>query len=207
MDILLMQRHLSKTLKKLYIVKVNAKLSNGKLLVADPSIIGDFSFTRAVILLADHNDEGSVGFILNKPMSHDLRTFVPEISQPFSVFEGGPVDQDRLYYIHSRRDCIPNSKPISKELAWGGDFDIITSMINNGELSSEDIKFFLGYSGWSCNQLKDEVKQKTWIVLDDGDKKVNISTSNDASFWKSKMMRLGGRYILWANSPSNPQLN
>ena len=207
MDILLMQRHISKTLKKLYIVEVNAKLSNGKLLVADPSIIGDFSFTRAVILLADHNDEGSVGFILNKPMSHDLRTFVPEISQPFSVFEGGPVDQDRLYYIHSRRDCIPNSKPISKELAWGGDFDIITSMINNGELSSEDIKFFLGYSGWSCNQLKDEVKQKTWIVLDDGDKKVNISTSNDASFWKSKMMRLGGRYILWANSPSNPQLN
>ena len=88
MDILLMQRHLSKTLKKLYIVEVNAKLSNGKLLVADPSIIGDFSFTRAVILLADHNDEGSVGFILNKPMSHDLRTFVPEISQPFSVFEG-----------------------------------------------------------------------------------------------------------------------
>jgi len=207
MDILLMQRHISKTLKKLYIVEVNAKLSNGKLLVADPSIIGDFSFTRAVILLADHNDEGSVGFILNKPMSHDLRTFVPEISQPFSVFEGGPVDQDRLYYIHSRRDCIPNSKPISKELAWGGNFDIITSMINNGELSSEDIKFFLGYSGWSCDQLKDEVKQKTWIVLDDGDKKVNISTSNDASFWKSKMMRLGGRYILWANSPSNPQLN
>ncbi|MCH1471855.1 MAG: YqgE/AlgH family protein [Flavobacteriaceae bacterium] len=186
---------------------MNAKLSNGKLLVADPSIIGDFSFTRAVVLLADHNDEGSVGFILNKPMSHDLRTFVPEISQPFSVFEGGPVDQDRLYYVHSRRDCIPNSKPISKELAWGGDFDVITTMINSGELSSDDIKFFLGYSGWSCDQLKDEIKQKTWIVLDEGDKKANISTSNDASFWKSKMMRLGGRYSLWANSPSHPNLN
>ena len=139
-------------------------------------------------------------------MSHDLRTLFLKSLSPFQFLKGS-CDQDRLYYIHSRRDCIPNSKPISKELAWGGDFDIITSMINNGELSSEDIKFFLGYSGWSCDQLKDEVKQKTWIVLDDGDKKVNISTSNDASFWKSKMMRLGGRYILWANSPSNPQLN
>ena len=207
MAILSMQRHLSKIPKKSYIVGMNAKLSNGKLLVADPSIIGDFSFARAVVLLADHNDEGSVGFILNKPMSHDLRTFVPEISQPFSVFEGGPVDQDRLYYVHSRRDCIPNSKPISNELAWGGDFDVITTMINSGELSSDDIKFFLGYSGWSCDQLKDEIKQKTWIVFDDGDKKTNISTSNDASFWKSKMMRLGGRYILWANSPSHPHLN
>ena len=186
---------------------MNAKLSNGKLLVADPSIIGDFSFTRAVILLAEHNDEGSVGFILNKPMTHDLRTFVPEISQPFSVFEGGPVDQDRLYYVHSRQDCIPNSKPICQELAWGGDFDVIMTMINSRELSSDDIKFFLGYSGWSCDQLKDEIKQKTWIVLDDGDKKANISISNDASFWKSKMIRLGGRYILWANSPSHPHLN
>ena len=207
MVILSMQRHLSKIPKKLYIVKMNAKLSNGKLLVADPSIIGDFSFTRAVILLAEHNDEGSVGFILNKPMTHDLRTFVPEISQPFSVFEGGPVDQDRLYYVHSRQDCIPNSKPISQELAWGGDFDVIMTMINSRELSSDDIKFFLGYSGWSCDQLKDEIKQKTWIVLDEGDKKANISISNDASFWKSKMIRLGGRYILWANSPSHPHLN
>jgi len=207
MAILSMQRHLSKIPKKLYIVEMNAKLSNGKLLVADPSIIGDFSFTRAVVLLADHIDECSVGFILNKPMSHDLRTFVPEISQPFSVFEGGPVDQDRLYYVHSRRDCIPNSKPISNELAWGGDFGVITTMINSGELSSDDIKFFLGYSGWSCDQLKDEIKQKTWIVLDEGDKKTNISTSNDASFWKSKMMQLGGRYSLWANSPNHPNLN
>ena len=207
MVILSMQRHLSKIPKKLYIVKMNAKLSNGKLLVADPSIIGDFSFTRAVILLAEHNDEGSVGFILNKPMTHDLRTFVPEISQPFSVYEGGPVDQDRLYYIHSRQDCIPNSKPISQELAWGGDFDVIMTMINSRELSSDDIKFFLGYSGWSCDQLKDEIKQKTWIVLDDGDKKANISISNDSSFWKSKMIRLGGRYIIWANSPSHPHLN
>ena len=207
MVILSMQRHLSKIPKKLYIVVMNAKLSNGKLLVADPSIIGDFSFTRAVVLLAEHNDEGSVGFILNKPMTHDLRTFVPEISQPFSVFEGGPVDQDRLYYVHSRQDCIPNSKPISQELAWGGDFDVIMTMINSRELSSDDIKFFLGYSGWSCDQLNDEIKQKTWIVLDDGDKKANISISNDASFWKSKMIRLGGRYILWANSPSHPHLN
>lgn len=207
MVILSMQRHLSKIPKKLYIVVMNAKLSNGKLLVADPSIIGDFSFTRAVVLLAEHNDEGSVGFILNKPMTHDLRTFVPEISQPFSVFEGGPVDQDRLYYVHSRQDCIPNSKPISQELAWGGDFDVIMTMINSRELSSDDIKFFLGYSGWSCDQLKDEIKQKTWIVLDEGDKKANISISNDASFWKSKMIRLGGRYILWANSPSHPHLN
>ena len=191
----------------MYLVDVNVNLSNGKLLVADPSIIGDFSFTRAVILLADHNNEGSVGFILNKPLTHDLSTFVPEISQQFSVFEGGPVDQDRLYYIHNRKDCIPNSKPIATDLFWGGDFDVIKKMINDGQLSTTEIKFFLGYSGWSCDQIKEEVKRNTWIVLDNDDKKDNLSASNDATFWKSKMNRLGGHYALWANSPSHPHLN
>ena len=111
---------------------MNVDLSNGKLLAADPSIIGDFSFARAVILLADHNDEGSVGFILNKPMEHDLSTFVPEITETFDVFEGGPVDQDQLYYIHNRSDLIPNAKVISNNLAWGGDFNVIKSK-NEGE--------------------------------------------------------------------------
>ena len=86
---------------------------------------------------------------------------------------------------------------------------MIKNMINDGELSSADIKFFLGYSGWSSDQLKEEVKRNTWIVLDDDDddKKANISSSNDATFWKSKMIRLGGHYAIWANSPSHPHLN
>ncbi len=194
----------SKKYCTLYIMNVD--LSNGKLLAADPSIIGDFSFTRAVILLADHNDEGSVGFILNKPMEHDLSTFVPEITETFDVFEGGPVDQDQLYYIHNRSDLIPNAKVISNNLAWGGDFNVIKSKINSGELSPTDIKFFLGYSGWSCDQLKEEVKLKTWVILDEDNTK-EITTSNDASYWKSKMTSLGGNYLLWANSPSHPNLN
>ena len=92
---------------------MNVDLSNGKLLAADPSIIGDISFARAVILLADHNDEGSVGFILNKPMEHDLSTFVPEITETFDVFEGGRVSQTRLVTIQSVK-AIYNGKTIVK---------------------------------------------------------------------------------------------
>ena len=68
-------------------------------------------------------------------------------------------------------------------------------------------KFYHTHYVRDSKRLIDEIKQKTWIVLDEGDKKTNISTSNDASFWKSKMMRLGGHYSLWANSPSHPNLN
>ena len=82
----------------------------------------------------------------------------------------------------------------------GGDFDVIKNMINDGELSSADIKFFLGYSGWSSDQLKEEVKRNTWIVLDDDDdKRANISSSND-NFLEVQNDSAGGHYAIWANS-------
>ena len=181
-------------------------LCPGKLLAADPSIIGDVSFTRAVILLVEYDSGGTIGFILNKPILYDLNTFVPEIGVAFPVFQGGPVEQDRLYFIHKRPDLIPESKPVTGGFYWGGRFACVTEKINNGELTPNDIKFFLGYSGWDANQLEKEISNKTWIVFDQTNDKELTSTA-DASYWKSKMITLGGDYKLWANAPSHPHLN
>ena len=78
---------------------VGLKPKKGKLLIAEPSITGDVSFNRSVVLLAEHNDEGSVGFILNKPLEYDISDLITEIKVPFKVFNGGPVEQDNLYFI------------------------------------------------------------------------------------------------------------
>ena len=61
----------------------NIKLKKGHLLIAEPSIIGDLSFNRSIILIADHNNEGSIGFILNKPLNFTLQDLIPEIRNPF----------------------------------------------------------------------------------------------------------------------------
>src|SRR6478752_3081361 len=90
------------------------KLKNGNLLIAEPSIIGDLSFNRSVILLADHNDEGSVGFILNKPLKYTIQDLVPEIHAGLKIYNGGPVEQDSLYFIHNVPESIPNSVGRSK---------------------------------------------------------------------------------------------
>ena len=79
---------------------LNTTPEKGKLLIAEPALTGDVSFNRSVVLLAEHNDEGSVGCILNKPLEYDISDLVPEIKMPFKVFNGGPVEQDNLYFIH-----------------------------------------------------------------------------------------------------------
>ena len=72
----------------------------GNLLIAEPAIIGDVSFNRSIVLLADHSDEGSIGFILNKPLEYTINDLVPEVEATFKVYNGGPVEQDNLYFIH-----------------------------------------------------------------------------------------------------------
>lgn len=88
---------------------ISLQPGKGHLLIAEPSIIGDVSFNRSVVLLADHSDQGSIGFIMNKPLDYVLSDLVPEVEAEFKIYNGGPVEQDNLYFIHKIPDLIPNS--------------------------------------------------------------------------------------------------
>ncbi len=107
--------------------------AKGLLLVAEPSIIGDVSFNRSVVLLAEYNEAGSVGFILNKPLHYKLKDFVPEVTSNLPVYNGGPVEQDNLYFIHRIPEIIPDSVEISNGIYWGGDFSAIIDLFKGGQ--------------------------------------------------------------------------
>ena len=180
-------------------------LSKGKLLVAEPSILNDKEFNRAVIYLTEYSKEGSIGFILNRPSDFLLMDLIPEISCDFKIYNGGPVEQENLYFIHKIPDLIPNSIKIDKNIYWGGDFDVLTELLNNQQVKETDIRFFLGYSGWSVNQLEDEVKETTWLILPN--KYPNIFSVESDTFWKNQLLAVGGEYQIWANAPIDPALN
>ena len=185
---------------------IGLKPKKGKLLIAEPTLTGDVSFNRSVVLLAEHSEEGSVGFILNKPLDYSISDLVTEINVPLQVFNGGPVEQDNLYFIHKVPHLIDNSVEISDGIYWGGDFDKTVELINQKTITEKDIRFFLGYSGWSSLQLDQELSSKSWIVVKNKYES-DIIQKPTTAFWKEKMIELGGDYVLWSNAPENPSLN
>jgi len=182
------------------------QLEKGSLLLAEPGILGDATFARAVILVAEHGKEGSVGFMLNKPFSFTLNELVPEIKAKFKLYNGGPVEEDILYFIHNVPQLIPNSVEISRGIYWGGDFELTKNLLNSGQLTAQNIRFFLGYSGWATSQLNEELAANSWIVAPNqyNDALIGVSATN---LWKKQLLQLGGEYVLWSNAPENPELN
>ncbi|WP_299008576.1 YqgE/AlgH family protein [uncultured Tenacibaculum sp.] len=184
---------------------VALKPEKGRLLIADPAILNDSSFKRTIVLLTEHTKKSSVGFILNRPLDHVLSDLIPEIDCDFTVYQGGPVEQDNLYFIHKVPHLLPNSIEVAKGIYWGGNFELLKELLNKKQLEATDIRFFLGYSGWSGNQLDEELVMNSWFITEnDYD---NILTTNDQSFWKDKLLQRGGKYKIWANAPSDIQMN
>ncbi len=186
---------------------ISLTLEKGRLLIAEPSIIGDVSFNRSVILLAEYANSGSIGFILNKLLDFTLNDLVPELTEKFKVYNGGPVEQDNLYFIHKIPHLVPNSIEIATGIYWGGDFDTVCKLINAKKITENDIRFFLGYTGWDSDQLENEISENTWIVIENEARKDILKTSFSADYWKQKMVEFGGDYLIWSNAPENPELN
>ena len=191
---------------KTFMKMITKKIKKGQLLIAEPSIISDLSFNRAVILLADHNNEGSVGFILNKPLKYTIKDLLPQIEANFKIYNGGPVEQDNLYFIHNIPNLIPNSIEISNGIFWGGDFEATKALINDGTITKKNIRFFLGYTGWDSKQLENEMDANSWILTKNSYENKILGKAS-VHFWKERILELGGDYLIWSNAPENPILN
>ena len=184
---------------------VALKPEKGRLLIAEPTILNDTSFKRTIILLTEHTSISSVGFILNRPLEYVLSDLVPDINCDFTIYQGGPVEQDNLYFIHKVPHLIPNSIEVANGIYWGGNFELLKELLIENKLKSTDIRFFLGYSGWGKHQLDDELNTDSWFISENDYK--NILTTNNESLWKEKLLQKGGKYKIWANAPSDIQMN
>lgn len=177
----------------------------GSVLLSEPFIEDPF-FKRTVVLLCEHNEEGSFGFVLNNYIDIELDQIVDDFPHvPYSISVGGPVKNTNLFYIHTLGDLIPESVMIMEGLYFGGDFEILKTKLIAGEIEWSAVRFFIGYSGWSPQQLEGELKEKSWFVT-----KVNKKTlmsTEDKDLWKSIMKKLGPKGKLIANLPVDPELN
>lgn len=177
----------------------------GRILISVP-FLQDFYFRRSVVLLADHSEEGSFGLIINKPV--DVR--LSDIASEFEGFEspvylGGPVKTDSLFFIHTRPDLIAEGVPILEGLYWGGNIETVRDLIRGNRLGKDEIRFFVGYSGWSAKQLDRELEEKSWVVSMTDIKQIIDTSPGD--LWGKTLKKLGREYAFWVNYPPDPSLN
>jgi putative transcriptional regulator len=177
----------------------------GKVLISEP-FLGDQYFKRSVVLLTEHGKEGTVGFVLNKPVNIKVKDVIkgfPDIETVVSM--GGPVGTDTIHYLHTLGEIIPGSVHVFEDLYWGGNFETVKDMLETGLISDQNIRFFVGYSGWAPKQLDREISENSWVIAQIPTIKVMENRSTGS--WKEALVQLGKKYKLWANFPDDPDLN
>lgn len=180
--------------------------SSGKLLISEP-FLADPNFKRSVVLLTEHSEQGSVGFILNQPSNLLVKDLIQDFwSADFPVFIGGPVEVDTVHFIHRCYDKLNSGEEIADGIYWGGDFETLKALINQQGITEQEVKFFLGYSGWDHQQLESEIAANTWIVSDQYHPET-VFSNNEEELWKEVIINLGPKYAHVSNFPIDPSLN
>ena len=181
------------------------KPTKGRLLLARP-YLQDPNFWRAVVLLASHGEEGTLGFVLNRQLDYKLNELLedfPDFDAP--VFLGGPVGTDSLHYFHTLEDLGTEEDEIIPGIYQGTDFELLKERVLNGTVTEEQVRFFVGYSGWSANQLEDEIEQKSWYVANPP-KGFGFHHPAD-KLWQRVLQAMGGKYRVISHYPVDPILN
>jgi putative transcriptional regulator len=179
--------------------------ASGILLISDP-FLKDPNFMRTVVFLCDHQEQGSFGFVLNRKYENTIDELIPELAgHKIPLFYGGPVQMDTIHFLHQYSEEIPGGQEVMKGIYWGGDFDKVVDMVRNNEIDENKIRFFIGYSGWSDGQLKNELDEKSWLTVKATRKLVFHRDYKD--LWKDSLKQLGGDYEIMINFPIDPQLN
>ncbi len=177
----------------------------GRFLVSEP-FLKDKDFHRTVVLLTEHNDENSLGYILNRKLDvklNDLIQDAPDFNAP--IYLGGPVGQDTLHFIHRLGNELHGTVEIGEGLYWNGDFEQLLFKIRSGVVSIDDICFFVGYAGWDKGQLAKEIAQKTWIVAPENTE--IVFEVDHTHLWHNVLHGMGDTFKVISHFPEDPRLN
>ena len=180
------------------------EIKAGRVLLSEP-LNRDLFFGRAAILIVEHNAEGTIGFVLNKPLIFPQKGAMSGFPMmPGKVFLGGPVQLDTLHFIHNIGNEITDSVKISKNVYWSGNFEVMQILFDAGKINHSNVRFFIGYSGWTPKQLANEIKRKMWVITEMTDDEIFSSNENS---WYKAVENLGNDFKPWLNVPDMPFLN
>ena len=182
----------------------NIEPAQGKVLISEP-LLDDFFFKRSVVLLIDHNSEGSMGFVINNPFESKITELIPDFPDfDANISVGGPVSTDMIQFIHTLGNMLPDSIEVIPGLYWGGSFELLKTLISLGKVRKNEVLFFLGYSGWSPNQLEEEIDIDSWLI---SELSVNDIMAYKENIWRTSLNGFGEKEKAWSNFPEDHNLN
>ena len=181
------------------------QLTSGTILIADP-FLKDPNFMRTVIFLCDHESAGSFGFVINRRHNTVVSDLLPDLVEcDFPVYYGGPVQMDALHFLHTRPDIITDGIEVIDGIFWGGNFEQVSVLLQTKQIKQTQIRFYIGYSGWSEGQLQGELKEKSWLITH-GNKKL-VFHRDENLIWQDAIKQIGPDYEPIIHYPIDPSLN
>ena len=169
--------------------------------------MGDPNFERAVVVVCSHTEEGSFGLVVNRKSSllfSDVIEYDNSLGFDQVLGIGGPVQYNTLHYLHQISD-LPESIELADNLFWGGDFEELKSKIELGAVEADDVRFYLGYCGWSEGQLEEELDKNLWIINKTAANKLfNLDAE---TLWRTILKDMGGKFKMYSNYPLDPSMN
>lgn len=182
---------------------VSIKPAGGKLLISDPFLEENY-FTHSVVSLIDYEaGGGAMGVVLNHKSPSILADVLddPSIRVDVPVYCGGPLAQDRIFFLHTLgSEIIPGARAYMPGMYIGGDFDAVTDYINSGYSLEGTVRFFIGYSSWEDGQLESEIADGALAVGDAPDAS-ELLRGNSDRFWHRAVRGLGEVYRSWRLVP------
>lgn len=177
----------------------------GELIIAHP-LLNDGFFNRSVVYITNYSEEGAIGFSLNFKTQFVLRDVRPQVKNGnFPIYEGGPVAKNQLFFLHTLGHDIPESFHVGNNIYMGGDFNELLHQIEHGKIRSYQVRFFAGYSGWSENQLEEEIRNRHWFVHHPAGNGFFSNEPDD--LWGLQLSEVKSSYGIFADFGSDPSMN
>lgn len=177
----------------------------GRLLVATPAIESG-PFWRSVVFLLDHDEDGALGVVVNRPLPSDvedvLPVWSPHVNAPDCLFDGGPVAMDSALAVGvAPEGVVPDGwRPMTGHV---GLVDLEGEPPPIGQLVG--LRVFAGYAGWSGGQLEDEVDEGSWVVVDAQDS--DLTSPQPEILWREVLRRQADDTRFWTTFPADPGEN
>lgn len=183
-----------------------SQIQKGSFLIATPDIDNGFFF-RGVILVCEHNSNGSFGLLINKALDLELPDEIINVNQlanpHVSIRAGGPVQTNQMMLLHSSNQIENQTLKVTEDIYLGGDLQFLQEAVldPNGPF----IHLCFGYAGWGAGHLEREFLDGHWFLYPASAR--HLFHTHPDKLWQSLLREMGGKYATLSMIPEDLSLN